>query len=289
MSQRVKKVVFPVAGLGSRFLPATKTVPKEMLPIVDRPLISYAVEEAREAGVEEFIFVTSPVKNAIEQYFGRSSRLEKAFQAQDKTDALELLKSTQLPAGAATFINQDEPRGLGHAIWCAREILGDDPFAVILPDEMVLNPVGCLGQLVNAWERKGGNLVAVAEVPAEHTNRYGIVDPGEKDGNITRIRGLVEKPAPEQAPSRLAITGRYILSKEVLRELDKGLIGAGGEIQLTDAMAATIDAVDYHAVAFEGKRFDCGDKAGYVAANLHYALERPDLGPDVRALLDTLA
>jgi UTP--glucose-1-phosphate uridylyltransferase len=289
LTSKIRKVVFPVAGLGSRFLPATKTIPKEMLPIVDRPLIDYAVEEARKAGVEHFIFVTGRGKGAIEDYFDHAFELETTLSERNKASALKALSSTQLKHGAASFVRQQQPLGLGHAIWCAREILGDDPFAVILPDEMVLDERGCLAQMVDAWEEHGGNIVAVAEVPADRVDQYGIVNPGEDDGRTVEVKGLVEKPAIEDAPSRLALTGRYILSPSVFDELDKGIRGAGDEIQLTDAMAATIGSVPFHAVRFDGTRFDCGDKAGYLAANIAYALARQDIGPNLRALVPSLS
>lgn len=288
MAPKIRKVVFPVAGLGSRFLPATKSIPKEMLPVVDRPLIDYAVEEARKAGVEHFIFVTGRGKGAIEDYFDHAFELETTLSERNKASALRALATTQLKHGAASFVRQQQPLGLGHAIWCARDILGDDPFAVILPDEMVQHERGCLAQMVDAWEEHGGNVVAVAEVPKDQVDKYGIVDPGSDDGRTAEVKGLVEKPAIADAPSQLALTGRYILSPSVFSELDKGIRGAGGEIQLTDAMAATIGSVPFHAVRFEGARFDCGDKAGFLAANIAYALERDDIGPGLRKLVPEL-
>jgi len=288
LAPKIRKIVFPVAGLGSRFLPATKSIPKEMLPVVDRPLIDYAVEEARNAGIEHFVFVTGRGKGAIEDYFDHAFELEVTLSERNKASALKALSSTQLKHGAASFVRQQQPLGLGHAIWCARDILGDDPFAVILPDEMVLHERGCLAQMVDAWNEHGGNVVAVAEVPADRVDQYGIVDPGADDGKIVEVKGLVEKPAFGKAPSQLALTGRYILSPNVFNELDKGIRGAGGEIQLTDAMAATIGTVPFHAVRFEGTRFDCGDKAGYLAANIAYALKRDDIGPDLRTLVPQL-
>ena len=288
MTPKIRKVVFPVAGLGSRFLPATKSIPKEMLPIVDRPLIDYAVEEARKAGVEHFIFVTGRGKGAIEDYFDHAFELETTLSERNKALALRALSTTQLKHGAASFVRQQQPLGLGHAIWCARDILGDDPFAVILPDEMVQHERGCLAQMVDAWQEHGGNIVAVAEVPKDKVNQYGIVNPGKDDGHTVEVKGLVEKPDVDKAPSQLALTGRYILSPNVFSELDKGIRGAGGEIQLTDAMAATIGSVPFHAVRFEGTRFDCGDKAGYLAANIAYALERDDIAPGLRTLVPQL-
>lgn len=288
MTPKIRKVVFPVAGLGSRFLPATKSIPKEMLPIVDRPLIDYAVEEARKAGVEHFIFVTGRGKGAIEDYFDHAFELETTLSERNKATALRALSTTQLKHGAASFVRQQQPLGLGHAIWCARDILGDDPFAVILPDEMVQHERGCLAQMVDAWEEHGGNVVAVAEVPKDKVDQYGIVELGKDDGHTVEVNGLVEKPDVGKAPSQLALTGRYILSPSVFSELDKGIRGAGGEIQLTDAMAATIGSVPFHAVRFEGTRFDCGDKAGFLAANIAYALERDDIAPGLRTLVPQL-
>jgi len=288
VTPKIRKVVFPVAGLGSRFLPATKSIPKEMLPIVDRPLIDYAVEEARKAGVEHFIFVTGRGKGAIEDYFDHAFELETTLSERNKATALRALSTTQLKHGAASFVRQQQPLGLGHAIWCARDILGDDPFAVILPDEMVQHERGCLAQMVDAWEEHGGNVVAVAEVPKDKVDQYGIVELGKDDGHTVEVNGLVEKPDVGKAPSQLALTGRYILSPSVFSELDKGIRGAGGEIQLTDAMAATIGSVPFHAVRFEGTRFDCGDKAGFLAANIAYALERDDIAPGLRTLVPQL-
>ena len=288
LAEKIRKVVFPVAGLGSRFLPATKSVPKEMLPIVDRPLIDYAVEEARKAGVEHFIFVTGRGKGAIEDYFDHAFELETTLTERNKEAALKALSTTQLSYGAASFVRQQKPLGLGHAIWCARDIIGDEPFAVILPDELVLHEQGCLAQMVDAWQTHGGNIVAVAEVPDDQVGQYGIVAPGQDDGRTVEVKGLVEKPAVKDAPSRLALTGRYILSPSVFDELKKGAIGAGGEIQLTDAMASTIGSVPFHAVRFDGARFDCGDKAGYLAANIAYALQRDDIGPKLVDLIPQL-
>lgn len=288
MVEKIRKVVFPVAGLGSRFLPATKSVPKEMLPVVDRPLIDYAVEEARKAGVEHFVFVTGRGKGAIEDYFDHAFELETTLSERNKEAALKALSTTQLSHGSASFVRQQKPLGLGHAIWCARDIIGDEPFAVILPDELVLHEQGCLAQMVDAWHSHGGNVVAVAEVPDDQVGQYGIVAPGKDDGRIVEVKGLVEKPAVKDAPSRLALTGRYILSPSVFDELKKGAIGAGGEIQLTDAMASTIGSVPFHAVRFDGARFDCGDKAGYLAANIAYALQRDDIGPKLVDLIPQL-
>jgi len=287
--KKVRKAVFPVAGLGTRFLPATKAVPKEMLPIVDKPLIQYAVDEALAAGVELMIFITGRGKTAIEDYFDLAYELEANLGAKRKHDTMELLRHSRLPAGSAAFVRQQEPLGLGHAVWCARDLIGDEPFAVLLPDELLWNPVyPCLKQMVATYEKKGGNVISVLEVPAEHVNRYGIVDPGAIEGPVTEVRGLVEKPALDKAPSRLAVVGRYILQPEVLEILDAKETGAGGEIQLTDAMARLIGKQPFHAQTFDGERHDCGDKAGFIQANIALALERPDLAGSVRAFIKTL-
>ncbi len=282
----VRKAVFPVGGLGTRFLPATKASPKEMLPIVDRPLIQYAVDEAREAGIEEFIFVTGRGKSAIEDHFDIAYELEATMSARGKD--MSVLDSTRFAPGAISYVRQQEPMGLGHAVWCARYIVGDEPFAVLLADELMIGRPGCLAQMVEAYREVGGNVVCAYEVPSEETSAYGIVDPGEVKGKLTEVRGLVEKPAPGTAPSNLMLPGRYILQPEVMRVLESQEKGAGGEIQLTDAMAAMIGTQPFHGFTFDGRRFDCGAKAGYVQANVALALERPDIGPTVRAFLDTL-
>jgi UTP--glucose-1-phosphate uridylyltransferase len=268
--KRIRKAVFPVAGLGTRFLPATKAVPKEMLPVVDKPLIQYAVDEALAAGVELMIFVTGRGKNAIEDYFDMAYELEANLSAKAKHDIMETLAGSRLPAGSAAFVRQQEPLGLGHAVWCARD----------------LNPARpCLSQMVATYQARGGNVISVLEVPADHVNRYGIVDPGAVDGAVTEVRGLVEKPAVDKAPSRLAVIGRYILQPEVMAILDAKETGAGGEIQLTDAMAQLIGKQPFHAQTFDGDRHDCGDKAGFIQANIALALERPDLAGPVRAFI----
>lgn len=286
MTSPIRKAVFPVAGLGTRFLPATKAVPKEMLPVVDKPLIQYVVEEARAAGCEEFIFVTSRGKGAIEDHFDLSPELQKALTAGGKQEALRVVEETRLAPGKLAFTRQQEPLGLGHAVWCARHFVGDEPFAVILPDDLVLADVPCLKQMVEAHAEVGGNLVAVEEVPREHTDRYGILDVAEDDGRLARARGLVEKPKPADAPSNLSIIGRYILDPAVFRELDRQERGAGGEIQLTDAMARTIGSVPFHGLRFEGVRFDCGSKAGFLEATVAYALRRPELGDAMADILE---
>ena len=281
--KRVRKAVFPVAGLGTRFLPATKAIPKEMLTVVDRPLIQYAVEEALEAGIEQMIFVTGRGKTALEDHFDIAYELEATMRSRGKS--LDILASTRIVAGAIASVRQQEPLGLGHAVWCAREIVGDEPFAVLLPDDLMVGQPGCLAQMVAAYEKVGGNIVCVEEVAPERTASYGIVDPGARDGRLTEVKGLVEKPSPEQAPSNLGIVGRYILQPEVMRILDNPVKGAGGEIQLTDAMAALIGRQPFHGVTVEGERHDCGDKTGFVIANLALALRRGDVAPAVRAFL----
>lgn len=285
----VRKAVFPVAGFGTRFLPATKAMPKEMLPVVDKPLIQYAVDEARAAGIEQMIFVTGRGKGAIEDYFDQAFEVEAELNAKGKEALLATLEGSRLTPGHAAFIRQQQMLGLGHAVWCARDLIGDEPFAVLLPDELLWNPATpCLEQMRKTYEARGGNVIAVLEVPQEHVSRYGIVDPGAVDGPVTEVRGFVEKPKPEVAPSRLAAVGRYILQPEVLELLSAGERGAGGEIQLTDALAKLIGKQPFHAQTFDGVRHDCGDKAGFIQANIALALERPDIAGDIRAFIKTL-
>jgi UTP--glucose-1-phosphate uridylyltransferase len=283
----VRTAVFPVGGLGTRFLPATKAMPKEMLPVVDRPLIQYAVDEAVAAGIEQFIFVTGRGKNAIEDHFDRHYELESTLADRDKDDVLAQLDGTRFAAGTIAYVRQREPLGLGHAVWCARHLIHDEPFAVLLPDELLWNPARpCLKAMVDAHATVGGNIIGVMEVPREHTHRYGIVSPGATAGALTEVRGLVEKPKPADAPSTMAAIGRYILEPGVMTVLEQRKRGAGGEIQLTDAMAELVGGAPFHALTFEGTRYDCGDKAGYVTANIALALERADIGPEVRAWID---
>ena len=283
----VRKAVFPVAGLGTRFLPATKAIPKEMLTLVDRPLIQYAVEEAREAGIEQFIFVTGRGKGALEDHFDVSFELETTMSARGKS--LDILGSTRTTPGSVVSVRQQEPLGLGHAVWCARDIVGDEPFAVLLPDEVMVGRPNCLAQMVEAYTQVGGNIVAALEVPPEETHKYGVIDPGAKDGRLTEIKGLVEKPAQGTAPSNLMLPGRYILQPEVMRALDAHEKGAGGEIQLTDAMAKMIGKQPFHGFTFDGERHDCGSAAGFVIANIALSLRRSDVGPAVRAFIEGLA
>ena len=283
----VRKAVFPVGGLGSRFLPATKAVPKEMLPVVDRPLLQYAVDEALAAGCEQMIFVTARGKTALEDYFDVAGELVATLRERGRHAELKVLEETQLGPGAIAYVRQQEPLGLGHAVWCARHIVGDEPFAVLLPDELLWQPGDpCLKQMVEAYEQVGGNVIAVMEVPIDQTGRYGIITPGKFDGPLTEMLGMIEKPKPAEAPSRLAAVGRYILQPEVMGRLSQHRRGAGGEVQLTDAMAELIGHQPFHAFTYAGRRFDCGDKAGHITANIALALERPDIGPAVRAWLE---
>jgi len=283
----IRKAVFPVAGLGTRFLPATKAIPKEMLPVVDRPLIQYAVDEAREAGIEQMIFVTGRGKSAIEDHFDIAFELEKTMAERGKD--MSVLEPTRLGPGNCAYVRQQEPMGLGHAIWCARGLVGDEPFAIFLPDEFMVGSPGCMKQMVDAYDKVGGNLISVLEVPHEQVSSYGVIDPGKSDGAITEVRGLVEKPSIDTAPSNLIISGRYILQPEVMRVLEDQEKGAGGEIQLTDAMARMIGDQPFHAVTFDGRRFDCGAKIGFAQANFALAMERADMADELRAFaLDLL-
>lgn len=285
MTKALRKAVFPVAGLGTRFLPATKATAKEMLPVVDKPLIQYAVEEARAAGIEQFCMVTGRGKTALVEHFDIAYELEATLRERDKQDAMTLLSATHVEPGSMVTVRQQVPLGLGHAIWCARAFIGTDPFAILLPDDLVLAERPCLSQLAEVHAETGGNVIAVTEVERAHTSRYGIVDPGADDGRVVEVKGLVEKPAPEKAPSTLSIIGRYILTAEVLPLLARMERGAGNEVQLTDAMARLIGSQPFHALRYEGRRFDCGDKAGFLEAQIAFALKRPDLAPAVRDFL----
>ena len=280
--------VIPVGGLGTRFLPATKAVPKEMLPIVDKPLIQYAVEEAIAAGIERIVIVTGRGKSAIEDHFDHAVELEQALAKTNKTDLLALVEGGGMRPGAIAYTRQQKPRGLGHAVWCARELVGDQPFAVMLPDDLVLADTPCLSQMLDAYRTVGGNLAAVMDVPIEHTGRYGVLDVGRDDGRLAEVKGLVEKPAPEDAPSTLSIIGRYVLQPEIFAKLEAQEAGAGGEIQLTDAMAELIGKQPFHGFRFEGTRYDCGDKLGFIEANLAYALARDDLSAETRSMLNRI-
>ena len=285
MTHKIRKAVFPVAGLGTRFLPATKAVPKEMLPVVDRPLIDYAVVEALAAGIEDIIFVTGRGKSAIEDYFDHAIELENVLGGRGKEAELAAARSPVLSPGCIAYTRQQQALGLGHAVWCAREFVGDEPFAVLLADDLVMAETPCLKQMVDVHQETGGSVVAVMDVPREHTNRYGILEIGADDGKLAEIKGLVEKPDPKDAPSTLSIIGRYILLPEIFTELDRHETGAGGEIQLTDAMARMIGGKPFDGLRFEGRRFDCGDKAGFLEANIAFALARDDLADSVRKIL----
>ena len=278
----IRKAVFPVAGLGTRCLPATKAIPKEMLPIIDRPLIQYAVDEAREAGIEQMIFVTGRGKTSIVEHFDTAFELERTMA--DRGKNLEVLEPTRILPGNLVTVRQQVPMGLGHAVWCARAIVGDEPFAIFLPDELMIGAPGCMKQMVDAYHEVGGNLISVLEVPEEEVSSYGVIAPGARQGTLTEVKGLVEKPKREDAPSNLIISGRYILQPEVMRTLEGQEKGAGGEIQLTDAMATMIGQQPFHAVTFAGRRFDCGSKTGFVEATLALSLERPDMADEVRAV-----
>lgn len=281
----VKKAVFPVGGLGTRFLPATKVVAKELLPVVDKPLIEYAVEEAAAAGIEEFIFVTSRGKGAIEDHFDLAYELTDTLKSKGKSAELAVVGPSQRTPGAVSFTRQQEPLGLGHAVWCARNLVGDQPFAVLLADDLVQAETPCLEQMVGAYNKVGGNVVAVMDVPREHTNRYGILDVGESMGDLVSVKGMVEKPDPADAPSTLSIIGRYILQPQVFEHLDSHERGAGNEIQLTDAMAKMLGHGPFHGYRFDGERFDCGNKIGFLEANISFALARSEMTQDVRRVL----
>ncbi|MCC7427978.1 MAG: UTP--glucose-1-phosphate uridylyltransferase GalU [Alphaproteobacteria bacterium] len=287
MIKPLRKAVLPVAGLGTRFLPATKALAKEMLPVVDKPLIQYAIEEARAAGIELFCMITGRGKTALVEHFDIAYELETTLRERGKPDLLDQLRGTAMPPGSIVSVRQQVPLGLGHAIWCARAFVGDEPFAILLPDDLILSETPCLKQLAEVYHETGGNVVAALEVPRAQVSRYGILDVAEDKGRVVVARGMVEKPAVAAAPSNLAIIGRYILTPEVFTHLARFEKGAGGEIQLTDAIAKTIGSVPFHGVRFEGRRFDCGDKLGYLEAHVAFALKRPDLAPGVRAFLRT--
>ena len=293
MSGRVRIAVFPVAGLGTRFLPATKAMPKEMLTVVDRPLIQYAVDEAREAGIEHFVFVTGRNKGVIEDHFDQQFELEKTLEMRGKTEALEELQKDLPMAGHTSFTRQQEPLGLGHAVWCAREIVRGEPFALLLPDMIMKAPKGCLSQMMEAYDAHGGNIIAVEEVDPKEVSSYGIVARGDGPDNGFEITGMVEKPKVEDAPSNFIISGRYILQPEIFSILSNQSTGAGGEIQLTDAMLTLLNAQKFYGVKFEGKTFDCGSKVGFLTANVAYALDRPDIAEDfmkeIRELASTVS
>ncbi len=287
---RIRKAIFPVAGLGTRFLPATKAIPKEMLPVVDRPLIQHVVDEAREAGIEHFIFVTGRNKSVIEDHFDRQFELEVTLNERGKKAELALLSDALPEAGTASFTRQQSPLGLGHAVWCARELVGREPFAILLPDVLVQHSRGCLAQMVDAAQQLDGcaNVVAVEQVPPERISSYGVVGVGQRTGKLFRITGMVEKPKASEAPSNLAITGRYILQPQIFDLLEHQAAGAGGEIQLTDAMLALAREQPFYGYEFEGRSFDCGSKIGFLAANVAFALARPDMAQEARATIEAL-
>lgn len=286
MYKPLTKAVFPVAGMGTRFLPATKAMPKEMLPIVDKPLIQYAVEEARDAGIEEIILVTGRGKTVLLDHFDRSFELEQLLKADGKEEALSQMHGVLSKPGQISSTRQQQPLGLGHAVWCARHFIAQEPFAVLLADDLIMAKPGCLEQMMRVYDQTGGNIVASEEVPLDQTTRYGILDIVEDDGRLARARGLVEKPEPHQAPSNLSIIGRYILQPEVFDFLSLQEKGAGGEIQLTDALAKTINTIPFHGLRFEGQRFDCGSKLGFLEAQIAFALARDDLSEGTRKILN---
>lgn len=289
MTKPLRKAVLPVAGLGTRFLPATKQMAKEMLPVVDKPLIQYAVEEARAAGIEEFCFVTGRGKTMLVDQFDVAFELERTLTERGKQRELDMLQAQSLPPGSIISTRQQVPLGLGHAIWCARAFIGDEPFAILLPDDLMLCDTSCTAQLAQAYRETGGNVVAIEEVPKEHVSRYGVIAPGATRGNLVEVKGLVEKPPAEKAPSNLTVIGRYVLMPEVIAHLSKFERGAGGEIQLTDSMAKLIGNQPFHGLRYEGRRFDCGDKAGYLEAQVAFALDREDMAPAMRAILKRYA
>lgn len=289
MRKKVIKAVFPVAGLGTRFLPATKSIPKEIMTLVDRPLIQYAIDEARAAGIKEFIFVTSRGKSALEDYFDDAPELEATLRKAGKTALLETLKSTNMDSGAIAYVRQNRPQGLGHAVWCARRLIGDEPFAVLLPDDVIAAEKPCLQQMIEAYAEIGGNMVAAMEVAPEKASSYGVLDVAEDMGSIVRAKGMVEKPAAGTAPSNLAVIGRYILTPKVLNNLNRMRQGAGGEIQLTDAIAEETGSGTVHGFRFRGQRYDCGSKAGFLQATVAFGLARPDLRDELSGFLTQIA
>lgn len=289
MKKKITKAIFPVAGLGTRFLPATKSVPKEIMTLVDRPLVQYAIDEARSAGIKEFIFVTAKGKSALEDYFDTAPELESSLKKSGKTELLETLRSTYMESGAIAYIRQHKAMGLGHAVWCARRFIGNEPFAVMLPDDVIAAEKPCLQQMVEAYEETGGSMVAAMEVPHDKVSSYGVLDVKEDHGKCVSLRGMVEKPSAEEAPSNLAVIGRYILSPKVMQNLGKIKQGANGEVQLTDAIATEIEqGRDVFGYRFDGTRFDCGSKAGFLQATVSFGLSRPDLRDELSEYLETL-
>jgi UTP--glucose-1-phosphate uridylyltransferase len=286
--KKVTKAIFPVAGLGTRFLPATKSIPKEIMTLVDRPLIQYAIDEARAAGIKEFIFVTSRGKSALEDYFDVAPELESALRKAGKDQLLDILKETNMDSGAIAYIRQNRPMGLGHAVWCARRLIGNEPFAVLLPDDVIAAEKPCLAQMVDAYEQTGGNVVAAMEVAPEKTSSYGVLDIAEDMGSIVKAKGMVEKPKAGTAPSNLAVIGRYILTPKIMTNLNKMKQGAGGEIQLTDAIAEEVKSGKVFGYRFRGQRYDCGSKAGFLQATVAFGLARPDLRDEFASYLNDM-
>ena len=285
----VRKAVFPVAGLGTRFLPATKVMPKEMLPINDRPLIQHVFEEAREAGIEEFIFVTGRYKEMLEEHFDFQPELEATLEARGRKDMLEKVRSSEMPAGSLFLTRQPKPLGLGHAIWCAKKLIENEPFAILLPDVLIQHSTGCLKQMMDTYNEHGGNVIAVENVPRDQTDKYGIVDIGSGKGKVLPVKALVEKPKPSEAPSTLSVVGRYILQPEVFDHLGEFETGAGGEIQLTDAMAKLIGKQPFHTLSFEGKSYDCGSRLGFIEANIAFSMKDKGIGADVEKIIRKFA
>ena len=287
--RKVTKAIFPVAGMGTRFLPATKSVPKEIMTLVDRPLVQYAIDEARAAGIKEFIFVTSRGKGALEDYFDHAPQLEHLLLEKGKHELLETLQNTNMDSGAIAYIRQQKALGLGHAVWCARRLIGDEPFAVMLPDDVIAAETPCLQQMVEAHAETGGNMVAAMEVEPEKASSYGMLDIAEDMGHMVKVKGMVEKPAADKSPSNLAVIGRYILEPSVLRNLNQIKSGSGGEIQLTDAIARDIEQnADVYGYRFKGQRFDCGSKSGFLQATVAFGLAREDLRDDLSSYLHSI-
>lgn len=281
----VRKAVFPVAGLGTRFLPATKVMPKEMLPLNDRPLIQHAYEEARDAGIEEFLFVTGRQKEMLEEHFDYQPELIQTLEQRGKEDMLKKVMDSEMPEGKLYLTRQPRPLGLGHAIWCARKLVGDEPFAVILTDDVILSEKGCLSQMIETYNEHGGNVVAAMDIPEDLTYKYGVLDIKSDNGKVIDVEGFVEKPSPDQAPSNTCVIGRYILQPEVFSHLSKFETGAGGEIQLTDAMAKLIGEQPFHGLRFDGQRYDCGSRLGFIEANIAYGMQDPEIGDDVKHIV----
>ncbi|MDG1126986.1 MAG: UTP--glucose-1-phosphate uridylyltransferase GalU [Hellea sp.] len=283
--KKIRKAVLPVAGFGTRVLPATKTIPKEMLPIVDRPALQYVIDEAREAGIEHFIFVTGRNKGAIEDYFDRAYELEYSLRENGKTDIYDQLSRDTPKPGSMSFVRQQSAKGLGHAIWCAREIIGSEPFAVLLPDVLIKSKKSCLSQMVDAYKKVGGNVIAVDAIPHDQVSKYGVINPQKREGDIIQMSGMVEKPNPESAPSNLKITGRYILQPEIMNILENQAAGINNEIQLTDAMARLMQNQKFYAYEYEGKDYDCGNKLGYFEAVLAYAKDHSEIGEQAQSMI----